>query len=349
MTNHPNGAIYTNQGGGVVKLDANTGAHLAGPFGPGGNALGISVDPQTGNLVYVGSGGTIFFVDPGFTTSGTFSNVTNGNFVDGIAFDPTGNFLFLANRSPSFRLTIVNRSGALVQHVPMTSEPDGISFHATTPKFVITNNLDGTITRFDFPNDDYTQPPVQSLFASGGFRGDLSQVGADGCVYITQDGTRYNNGVVTGQNSLVRICGGFAPPPGVGGDGPDLTVTKDPKPNQPAATRGGTFSYIIKVKNVGNQPTPSSPNVVKVVDTLPAGTSFVFWWASQGRCTSTGPTVECDLGGGLAPGGEITIEIRVRLPQSAGTITNTVRVDPLDRIKESNEGNNSASYQFVLP
>jgi uncharacterized repeat protein (TIGR01451 family) len=131
--------------------------------------------------------------------------------------------------------------------------------------------------------------------------------------------------------------------------GPDLTVTKNPKPNQPAAVRGGTFSYIIKVRNVGNQPTPSSPNVVKVVDTLPAGTSFVFWWASQGRCMSTGPTVECDLGGGLAPGGEITIEIRVRLPQSAGTITNSVRVDPLNRIQESNETNNSASYQFVLP
>jgi hypothetical protein len=97
----------------------------------------------------------------------------------------------------------------------MTSEPDGISFHAQSPKFVITNNTDGTITRFDFPADDFTQVPVQSVFASGGFRGDLSQVGSDGCVYITQDGTRYNDGTVTDENSLVRICGGFAPPPGV--------------------------------------------------------------------------------------------------------------------------------------
>jgi sugar lactone lactonase YvrE len=94
----------------------------------------------------------------------------------------------------------------------MTSEPDGIAFHASTPKFVVTDNTDGTMTRFDFPADDYTQVPVQSVFASGGFRGDLSQVGADGCLYLTQAGTRYDNGVVTGENSLVQICGGFAPP-----------------------------------------------------------------------------------------------------------------------------------------
>ena len=223
MTNHPNGSIYTNQGGGVVRLDASTGAHMAGPFGPGGNALGIAVDPVTDDLVYVGSDGTIYFVDPAFSSSGTFSVVTTGNFLDGIGFDPDGDYLFIANRSPSFRLTIVDRSGALVQHVLMANEPDGISFHASAPKFVVTNNTDGTMTRFDFPGDDFTQVPVQSVFASGGFRGDLSQVGADGCIYLTQAGTRYDNLVVSSENSLVRICGGFAPPPGVEicGDGID--------------------------------------------------------------------------------------------------------------------------------
>ncbi len=135
--------------------------------------------------------------------------------MDGIFFDPTGTFLFMSNRSPAFRLTIVNAAGLLVQHAPMASEPDGIAFHALAPKFVVTNNTNGTITRFDFPADDFTQVPVQSVFASGGFRGDLSQVGPDGCFYVTQNGTRYNNLTVTGQNSLVRICGGFAPPPGV--------------------------------------------------------------------------------------------------------------------------------------
>jgi hypothetical protein len=217
LTNHPDGSLYTNTSAGVVNLSASTGAQLRSAFGPGGNALGIAPDPQTGNLVYVGSGGTIHFVDASFTTSGTFSSVTTGNFVDGIYFDPSGNFLFMANRSPSFRLTIVDRTGALVQHVPMSAEPDGIAFRATSPKFVVTNNLDGTLTRFDFAGDDYTQVPTQSTLASGGFRGDLSQVGPDACLYLTQDGTRYDNGTVSSENSLVRICPGFNPPPGIEG------------------------------------------------------------------------------------------------------------------------------------
>jgi hypothetical protein len=225
LTNHPNGALYSNTSGGVVKLDPDTGAFLAGPFGPPGNALGIAIDPQTGNLVYVGSDSTIHFVDAALTTTGIFSTVTTNEFVDGILFDPLGDFLFLANRLPMFALTIINRDGTLVQHVPMVAEPDGIAF-ATAPKFMVTNNLDGTMTRFDFPADDFTQVPVQSVFASGGHRGDLVQVGPDGCLFVTQAGTRYDNGTLTDENSLVRICtpedddgedddGGFVPPPGV--------------------------------------------------------------------------------------------------------------------------------------
>jgi hypothetical protein len=143
LTNHPNGALYTNTVEGVVKLDADTGAFLAGPFGPPGNILGIAPDPQTGNLVYVGSDGTIRFVDAAFTTTGVFSTVTTGGFVDvdAIFFDPSGDFLFLANRT-LLALTIIRRHGTLVQNVAMSSEPDGIAFHSA-PKFVVTNNTDG--------------------------------------------------------------------------------------------------------------------------------------------------------------------------------------------------------------
>jgi len=88
LTNHPDGNLYTNTSLGVIRLNADTGAQIGSPFGPAGNALGITPDPQTGNLVYVGSDGTIRFVNPTFTTSGVFSAVTTGNFVDGIFFDP---------------------------------------------------------------------------------------------------------------------------------------------------------------------------------------------------------------------------------------------------------------------
>ena len=233
LANHPNGALYTNTSSGVIKLDANTGAQLAGPFGPGGDALGIAVDPQTGNLAYVLDSGAIGFVDPGFTTTGTLSTVTSGGFVDQITYDPTGNYLFLSNRSLN-ALTILKRDGTLVQNAPLAFGvgPDGIAFHATAPTFVLTNDNDGTLTRFDFPGSDFTMTPTQSIFASGGFRGDMSQVGPDGCLYLTQAGGRYDDGTVTGDNSLVQICPGFALPPGVGSDIPvtntcDRTITGD--------------------------------------------------------------------------------------------------------------------------
>jgi len=210
LCNHPSGDLYSNTGNGVIRVSAANGAVLGGPFGPGGDALGICVDPQTGDLVYVRSDGAIEVVDQSLTTASVLSTVTQGDFIDGISFDPTGNYLFLSNRSPVFQLTILTRAGALVQNVPLVSEPDGIAFNSPL-NFVVTNNTDGTMTRFDFPGNNFNVPPIVSLFASGGFRGDLAQVSTDGCVYLTQDETRYDNNVVTSQNSVVVICGNFTP------------------------------------------------------------------------------------------------------------------------------------------
>jgi hypothetical protein len=137
-------------------------------------------------------------------------------FVDGVAFDPTGRYLLMSTRAPRFALTVVDaQSGTVVQQVPMSSEPDGISFHWTDPQFVVTNNTDGTMTRFDFANGDLSSVPQQSTFASGGFRGDLSLVGPDGCAYVSQDGTRLADGTVTSANSIVALCPGFTPSTGV--------------------------------------------------------------------------------------------------------------------------------------
>lgn len=213
LTNHPDGNIYSNTGAGVVELSASTGALLAGPYGPTGNALGIAPSPLTQDLVYVGGDGTLFWVSPSLSSTGTFSTALAGDFVDGIFFDPTGHFLFAADRS-SDAVAVLDSTGALIQEVPLGHEPDGIAFHTLGSSYVVTNNTDGTMSRIDF-GGSYSQLAVVSGFASGGFRGDLGQVGPDGCLYVTQDGTRYDDGTVTGSNSLVRLCPGFAPPPGV--------------------------------------------------------------------------------------------------------------------------------------
>ena len=224
LTNHPDGTLYSNTAAGVTNLDPATGALLR-TIGVPGNSLGITVDPRTGNVVYVGADCwwtqtcTIWSTDPVTGTTNAFAvlpGFTESNLVDGIAFDPTGGYLFLSNRSPAFRVTIVDRTGAIVQDVPLPREPDGIAFHVVGSKYVAVNDTAGDVDRLDFPLGSYALPPTLSTMAAGGFRGDLSQVGPDGCLYVTQDGARYDDGTTTGDDSLVRFCPGFAPPPGVG-------------------------------------------------------------------------------------------------------------------------------------
>lgn len=221
LTNNPDGTIYINSGGGVLDISASTGAYLRGPT-PGAptGVVGIATDPQTGNLVYLGSGG-LDWVNPAFTQHGVFLAGQGG---DGIAFDPTGNFLFVASGGG---VDIIKRDGpnlmtaTFVQHVADSDgSPDGIAFAAGAQKFVITNNGgSGTMSRFDFPGNDFTKVPVVTTFASGGQNyGDHMQVGPDGYLYLTHDySTFYKDGTQTAENSLVRIGPGFAPPPGVSG------------------------------------------------------------------------------------------------------------------------------------
>ena len=242
LVNGPGGSVYlnsTNAAAGVASIDSNTGAVLAGPFGGRGNGLGIALDPQTGNLVYVGYDSEILFASPDGESSGVFSNATRdttlAKVVDGIFFEPSGEFLFLAQFPQT--LVVMNRAGAIVQNIFVSAQPDGISFHATTPKFVVTANTDGTLTRLDFPEDDYSRAPTQSLIASGGFRGDISQVGPDGCLFVPMEGTRFANGIISdvqnvgSDNSVVRICGGFSAPPAVlDADGDGVLSISDNSP-----------------------------------------------------------------------------------------------------------------------
>lgn len=278
--------------GGVTRLDASTGLPVAwpdgsfGPKGPPGNALGIVTDPQNGHLIYAGDDCdlkgpisttcTLWDLDPGTETTAPSATVfaqlphVEMPFVDGIYFEPAGNYLFVTNRTDTLyetpagtmavnAITVLRRPSLVtpetpqvVRHIPMATEPDGISFH-TGGQFLVTNDEEGrTMTRFDFPNGFAEAPGnARSLtvvdgngdqveitlygapFATDGFRGDLSQVGPDGCIYATQGrdflitdlATRYDNGDTTTEDSIVKICatpgnGGFEPPPGVGNDPP---------------------------------------------------------------------------------------------------------------------------------
>jgi hypothetical protein len=233
LLNYPDGTIYSNMDNGLpdspglANLDAATG-DLIRFLGPAGNGLGITVDPLTKHIIYVAkdcrltSSCTIYDLDPTTGSAVTFAYLDGyTDFVDGIYFEPNGNYLFAVSRHhndpsvPQNRLLVVDRgSGFVYQIYDLADAVHGLSFHATSPKFMVASNENGGMTRFDFPGDDYLSTPTVSVFASGGFRGNLSRVGHDGCIYVTQNGTRYNDGTVTAENSVVKICGGFAPAPG---------------------------------------------------------------------------------------------------------------------------------------
>ncbi len=192
-----------------------------------GNGLGIAVDPVTHNLVYVGAACRLtnplpttcplYQLDPVSGVVTTFASLPGGQFafIDSLSFDPSGVYLFMTNRTTSGgELDVLDRAGQVVSRTPIANDPIGIGFHVS-PAFVVTNNTDGTMTEFDYPGSDYTQPASTKLFASGGSRGDMMQAGPDGCLYVTQLQTVYDNGNTDNANSIVQICPGFAPPPGI--------------------------------------------------------------------------------------------------------------------------------------
>src|SRR5687767_1437081 len=101
----------------------------------------------------------------------------------------------------------------------------------------------------------------------------------------------------------------------------DLSITKTDSPD-PVAT-GGTLAYTINVTNSG----PDDASAVKVVDTLPAGVTFVSATGTNWVCNNSSGTVTCNrTGGNLAPGAAPTITITVTAPSTAGNITNSATV-----------------------
>src|SRR5438105_3399965 len=199
-----------------------------------GNGLGIAVDPQSGDLIYAGvacrltnplpPSCPLYRLNPSTGAVTTFASLPGSQlaFIDGIAFEPTrGDYLFITNRTTTRgELDVVNRSGQVVSRTPLIdtattgTDPVGIGFHGS-PSFVASNNQDGTMTEYDYPGG-YEVPGIPTRFAAGGSRGDMIQAGPDGCLYVTQLQTVYNDPTKTDNfNSIVQICGGFVPPPDI--------------------------------------------------------------------------------------------------------------------------------------
>jgi len=103
---------------------------------------------------------------------------------------------------------------------------------------------------------------------------------------------------------------------------------------------GSSVTYAVTVRNNG----PSPATGVTVVDTLPAGATYVGATPSQGSCSLSSGTVSCNFGV-LAANGSASVSVTVQTT-TVGTITNTATVsgDQTD----PNTANNSSTEQTVV-
>jgi uncharacterized repeat protein (TIGR01451 family) len=152
----------------------------------------------------------------------------------------------------------------------------------------------------------------------------MTQVGPDGCVYVTQGGTRYDDFTEATDDSVVRICGsgGFTPPPGIIPTPPPSTCQdpkaanyKEPLPctypsadlriqgSAPASVTGGDpLTYTFTARNGGTSPAAQ----VLIRHSVPANVSLRSVQAPKGW-TCTAPeagargTVSCTTAA-MAPG-----------------------------------------------
>ena len=99
----------------------------------------------------------------------------------------------------------------------------------------------------------------------------------------------------------------------------DRSVVKTDSPDPVVA--GNNIAYTLTITNNG----PDMATGVRLIDTLPGGTTFISADSTQGTCNEAGGTVTCDIGD-VANGATITASIVVTAPNAEGIVTNTATV-----------------------
>lgn len=115
-----------------------------------------------------------------------------------------------------------------------------------------------------------------------------------------------------------------------------LTMTDSPDP----VAVGGTLTYTLTAANLG----PALATNLVLVDTLPAGVTFVSAIASQGSCTEAAGVVTCALGD-VAPGATATVTLAVTTTVETTVVNNaSLTTGTLEFVT----GNNAASTSTVV-
>ena len=120
----------------------------------------------------------------------------------------------------------------------------------------------------------------------------------------------------------------------------DLSVVKIASPEPVYA--GHDVGYTIVVRNLG----PGTSTGITVIDTLPAGVTFISSGASQGTCGGTGP-ISCSLGD-LVSGATATVAIVIRT-SVPGSLSNTATAISTTNDPDLSNNTATATTTVVAP
>ncbi|HEV8490600.1 MAG TPA: CARDB domain-containing protein, partial [Candidatus Limnocylindrales bacterium] len=238
----------------------------------------------------------------------------------------------------TYTIVVQNDGGAKVDNVVLTDQVNGVGVIQSPPalpQLTITSTK-GSCTQGG-PNGNLVTCNAGTMVGR-----EIWTVTIRGQVTAPNNTTLNNTASVTGTKSAqtftttgstsVLVSGGTG-----GGDLPDLTINKTGPTSVAPIT---AFAYTLTINNLGTANTSN----VRVVDTLPAGVTFVSTsTTSLFTCQHVAGTVTC-AGGAVNQGQNATITINVESPGATGPITNTAVVDPDNTIAESNELNNTSSF-----
>jgi uncharacterized repeat protein (TIGR01451 family) len=366
------GTIWVALTGAAVVREVNLQTQTAGlQFGLGGgtglynppsNAQTLAVMPGHPNTVAVAAPGTgaytsqVTIYDSGVARA----NAANGavqccSGVTGLAFDPTGTYLYEAGNG--YGVATVNSTGI----TSATSLNAGVSsndLHVDSGRAYLTDgvildaNLGTQLGVFSVgPGQDAMGPVTADSTVGEGFvlvnpnfvgaqidvyslstfvlNGSISLPGISGNVQTdsltrwSQDGLAFAAGgqVYILRSKLVRdLSSSLA----------DLSVAA----SAPASgTTGTNLTYGLTISNAG----PLAATPATLTDDIPSGSTLQSVTTSQGTCSGA-TIVYCDLGN-LNSGSSATVQITVT-PLSAGTLTNTASVTAPQG--DPNTANNSA-------
>jgi uncharacterized repeat protein (TIGR01451 family)/fimbrial isopeptide formation D2 family protein len=240
----------------------------------------------------------------------------------------------------TYTIVVKNTAGGTISNVVLTDQVNGLGVIQTPPALpqLIITTTKGSCTQGGANGN------LVSCSAGTMAGGESFTVTIRGQVTAGAGTTLNNTASVTGTKSAQNFTTQSNPvavpvTPGAGGAS-DLTINKTGPTSVAPST---AMTYTLTVNNIGT----ANATGVKVIDTLPAGVTFVSTTqTSLFTCANLLGTVTC-TGGAVNAGQNGTIGINVLSPPTAASLTNTAVVDPDNTISETNELNNTSAAVFT--